>query len=567
MRELQELVDEALADWYTECQRFDTDDLPSEAGDWSASGIDVRLLKGVVDEMGIKKMSPVQKLTIPGILSGQNVIATAETGSGKTLAFILPVCNVILKELECGDIRPTTLRCLALSPTREIAIQTQKVLQTVTFGLPITSTLICGGLKHNAQEYCLRKGVNFVCACPGRLLDVLAHEGLLAKFKTIRYLVLDEADRMLGLGFADDVEFILRKLQPYMQQMLLFSASLPDHVQKLAKQYMAGGSAMRVGILDGGGICRCENIRETVIPVPSLLKLDLLRYLLLSSTDIACTGVNADLELKVEEPHIQMVKGGQCIIFTRTKARANRVCEQLRLHGFLVERIHGNRSQTARVKALAQFVSGESHILVATDVAARGIDLYEVPLVINFDMPATGEEYTHRAGRTGRAGREGQCWSFITSPAELELVEIGLGRDLSSNVLNKLNGFDENREPSYIITESGHQHEVFPFPAKPQQSQPRGEARTMSHTRTSTTFTRHRRRASSGSNSRRRSFNSSTPTWKPGSACDTPNTQASTPPTGRRRMMVNNLLQMECGTIISNKVVTKRGDQVFIGRN
>ena len=183
---------------------------------------------------------------------------------------------MILEELEKSDaVRPNTICCLALSPTRELAIQTQRVVECVCAATPITSTVICGGLKHTAQEQCLRRGVNIVCACPGRLLDVLAQEGFVSQFRACRYVVLDEADRLLGLGFADDVEFILKALAPYYKQVLLFSASMPQPVLHLAKQYMSQ-QPLRIGILDSKGICKCENIKDVALLVPPLLKLDLL---------------------------------------------------------------------------------------------------------------------------------------------------------------------------------------------------------------------------------------------------------------------------------------------------
>ncbi|EZG43770.1 helicase [Gregarina niphandrodes] len=596
MYDMTDLVAEALADWSKPAAyAINTDDEDEDetkgTNDWAQLGLHPALVKGVTEHMGIRKTTAVQRLAVPAILSRQHVIATAETGSGKTLAFVLPICNMILDDMRdahCGVgrplppptrgfapgighfrartqpqwVTPQTIRCVALSPTREIAIQTQRVVMSVTQDTPITSTVVCGGTKHAAQEAVLRRGVNFVCACPGRLLDVLAN-GLLEAFCHLRQVVLDEADRMLGLGFAPDVATILSSFRTA-EQVLLFSASLPAPVLKVAKQFMPG-RVVRVGILDGGGVCRCENIEEAVFQVPELLKLDLLRYLLINTTDMlpntpgniaraspdraatanaapanaaptaapeggeeggekrlgesspastaasptaspqspsagppaaavdafeprplltfdigrdtprvlrahtcasAVSAVNEDVPRGAIESEVTPVVGGQCIVFTRTKARANRVCEQLRLHGFSAERIHGNRSQAARVKAMNMFVSGDCQILVATDVAARGIDVYEIPLVVNFDLPATGEEYTHRAGRTGRAGHEGQCWSFVSEMEELTQIQEDLGRSLGG-ALKQLEHFDFHKEPDFVMTASGHQEEISPAPVKP----------------------------------------------------------------------------------------------------
>jgi ATP-dependent RNA helicase RhlE len=321
------------------------------------------------------------------------------TGSGKTAAFVLP----ILQRLSRGP-RSTGIRALVLTPTRELASQVQEHLAALGRHTGIRSISVFGGVKPGPQERALKNGVEVVVACPGRLLDHMQHRWF--NIDRLEVLVLDEADRMLDMGFLPDIRRILRQL-PRTKQTMLFSATLPRPIVELSAQLL--DRPVRLDI--ERRTAPATGVRQELIPVHEQGKKELL------------------LELLKHEVHTALV-------FTRTKHRANRVTRYLDRAGVLCDRIHGNRSQAQREKALAAFKDGRIRVLVATDVASRGIDVEELPHVVNFDVPVQPEDYVHRVGRTARAGSTGDALTFV-SPAEeeaLRAIERTVGRRIKRRV-------------------------------------------------------------------------------------------------------------------------------------
>ena len=348
-----------------------------------------------VKELGFLRPTPIQAQAIPPIMNRHDVIACAETGSGKTAAFLLPIIHRLIE-------RPRgATRALVLAPTRELAGQIREDLADLAVHTPITGFAIFGGVDMRPQEHALRTGVDIVIATPGRLLDHL--RAPYANFSRLEFLVLDEADRMLDMGFLPDIRRILRTL-PAKRQTLMFSATMPQEILALT------GEMLHAPVTIGRPreAMPASSITQAVYPVPQELKSALLAALLRRG-DVT-----------------------QALVFTRTKHRANRVAEYLLSHGVKADRIHGNRSQSQRTTALASFKSGRSPVLVATDIAARGIDVAELGHVINFDVPQVPEDYVHRVGRTGRAQAAGDAFTFVAPEEEgsLRAIEKAIGRRL-----------------------------------------------------------------------------------------------------------------------------------------
>jgi ATP-dependent RNA helicase RhlE len=348
-----------------------------------------------VKEMGFVRPTPIQADTIPPGLAGSDVLASAETGSGKTAAFLLPILHRLI-----GVPRGTT-RALVLAPTRELAAQILGDLQDLAVHTPVTGAAIFGGVGYGPQEHALRSGVDVIVATPGRLLDHLRHP--YARLDKIEYLVLDEADRMLDMGFLPEIRKILRHL-PARRQTLFFSATMPPEIRALTSEMLRHPVTVRrerASVTPVG-------IRQAVYPVQQELKSALL-VTLLQRGDI-----------------------GQALVFTRTKHRANRLADTLVRSGIQAGRLHGNRSQSQRTAALAAFKSGRSAVLVATDIAARGIDVDALGHVVNFDVPLVPDDYIHRVGRTGRAEATGEAFTFVSPEErdELSAIERALGRAL-----------------------------------------------------------------------------------------------------------------------------------------
>ncbi len=357
-------------------------------------GLDPILLRAV-RTMGYEHPTPIQREAIPAILSGRDVIGTAQTGSGKTAAFLLPILQRLMRET------PGRTRALILSPTRELAAQTETALRSLAKGTRIRGQAVYGGVGMAPQEHALRTGVDVVVATPGRLLDHMGRRNV--DFRGLQVLVLDEADRMLDMGFLPDVRRIVTAL-PRQRQTLLFSATMPPEIEQLSRSIM--GNPLRIAVSPPHR--PPPKIRHEVYPVPQHLKTGLLAHLL-----------GREDMLSV-------------LVFVRTKRKADRVARQIDQTGFPVGRIHGDRSQSQRETALEGFRSGRHQVLIATDVAARGIDVEGISHVINYDVPGVPTDYIHRVGRTARAEAEGEAITFVAPEEEGDLrgIEKILGRPI-----------------------------------------------------------------------------------------------------------------------------------------
>ena len=339
------------------------------------------LLQGV-KELGFARPTPIQNDAIPAALEGRDVLACAATGSGKTAAFLLPILHQLLE-------RPRgTTRGLIVTPTRELAAQIVKEFEELAVHTRLSGAAVFGGVGMGPQEHAFRTGVDIIVATPGRLLDHLRHP--YAKLDKIEHLVLDEADRMLDMGFLPDIKRLLKYL-PTKRQTLFFSATMPGPILSLTRELLHNPATINLERKQAPA----SGITQAVYPVPQELKSSLLAALL--ERDIM----------------------REALVFTRTKHRANRLWEFLGKRGLNVARIHGNRSQAQRTEALDGFKAGRYRVLVATDIAARGIDVEALGHVVNFDVPAAPEDYIHRVGRTARAELTGEAFTFV-APDEME---------------------------------------------------------------------------------------------------------------------------------------------------
>ncbi len=345
-------------------------------------GLDSRIL-AALKAIGFVEPTPIQKQAIPVVLQKRDVLGIAQTGTGKTAAFMLP----ILQNQIAGP-RPK-VRTLVLAPTRELAEQIHQDLRQLGGHTRLRSVTVYGGVSKTRQVQALRRGVDIVVACPGRLLD-LAGDGWL-DFTALEVLVLDEADRMCDMGFLPDIRRIL-KLLPSRRQTLFFSATMPDDIRRLADQILKNPVPVQIGL-----IAPAATVSHALYPVTNKLK----KGLLLAMLDQTATG--------------------RVLIFTRTKRRARFLARDLEKAGYRASALQGNMSQNRRQQALDGFRQGRHDILVATDIAARGIDVAEISHVINFDMPDTVDAYTHRIGRTGRADESGEAFT-LTLPDDAALV-------------------------------------------------------------------------------------------------------------------------------------------------
>lgn len=343
-----------------------------------------------LEQQGYESPTPIQEQAIPVVLKGDNVMAAAKTGTGKTAAFSLP----IIQNLMSGKPAHTNqIRALILTPTRELAAQVQSQLYIYSKHTDLRTEVVFGGVKINPQITKLKKGIDILVATPGRLLDLYQQDAV--HFDHLEVLVLDEADRMLDMGFIHDIKRILKAL-PKNRQTLMFSATFSKDIQKLAQGLMKDPKVITLNP-DNSTV---KSVKQWLIPVDKKQKSALL------------------FDLMVEK---QWTKA---IIFTRTKHGANRLTRYLQERGIHAAAIHGNKSQAARTKALSQFKSGKVDMLVATDIAARGIDIDQLPQVVNFDLPNVPEDYVHRIGRTGRAGAEGQAISLVSADEVKQLEDI-----------------------------------------------------------------------------------------------------------------------------------------------
>ncbi len=353
---------------------------------FSTFGLHPDLLRGV-KELGFQRPTPIQTDAMPPALAGKDVLAAAATGSGKSAAFLLPILNRLITK------KRGTTRALILTPTRELAAQIDEHLRDLAVHTPLSGAAIYGGVGMGPQEHAFRSGVDVLVATPGRLLDHFQYG--YAKLESLEILVLDEADRMLDMGFLPDIRRVLRHL-PVKRQTLFFSATLPPAIVELSRDMLKNPAMISIE----RKAAPATGITQSVFPVSQELKMPLLEALL------------------------QRGEIRSAIVFTRTKHRANRVFEQLERKKIAVARIHGNRSQLQRTEALNGFKAGKYRILVATDIAARGIDVEALSHVLNFDVPNIPEDYIHRVGRTARAEMTGDAITFVAPDEEGDLRAI-----------------------------------------------------------------------------------------------------------------------------------------------
>jgi ATP-dependent RNA helicase RhlE len=344
--------------------------------------LDSRLLQGI-KVAGYQTATPIQEAAIPAALRGRDIIGTAQTGTGKTAAFILPILNKLL------DGARGLPRALIVTPTRELAEQVNQVAHALAVGTGVRSTAIYGGVGADRQIKALRNGVEILVATPGRLLDLIQQRHV--KLQRIEILVLDEADRMFDMGFLPDVRRIIKAV-PTERQTMLFSATFPAEVEMLASQSLTNPQRIAMGISKPA-----VTVTHALYPVPAHLKSALLIKLL------------------------KQIDSDSVLVFTRTKHRADKVARQIAHSGFRVTSLHGNRTQGQREHALHGFKTGHFPIMVATDIAARGLDIEGITHVINYDMPDTADAYIHRIGRTGRAHRTGDAFTLVT-PEDNDMI-------------------------------------------------------------------------------------------------------------------------------------------------
>jgi ATP-dependent RNA helicase RhlE len=367
-------------------------------------GLSAALLRAVADQ-GYTQPTPIQSRVIPVVLEGRDVMAGAQTGTGKTAGFTLPLLQRLAASSPAAGQR-RHVRALILTPTRELAAQVGESVRNYGKHLPLTSAVIFGGVNINPQTALLRRGVDILIATPGRLLDHAGQRHV--DLSRVEVFVLDEADRMLDMGFLPDIRRVIALLSPQ-RQNLLFSATFPDDIRKLANKLLQSPASIEIGQRNAAA----EKIEQAVYFVDKGQKRDLLSWL------------------------VGAGNWRQVLVFTRTKHGANRLAEQLEQDGLTAAAIHGNKSQGARTRALADFKQGAVRVLVATDIAARGLDIDQLPHVVNFELPEVPEHYVHRIGRTGRAGNEGLAVSLV-APDErplLKQIERLLGHSLPQRTL------------------------------------------------------------------------------------------------------------------------------------
>ena len=377
------------------------DEVPARA--FASLGLDPRLMAGCVD-MGYHETRQVQTAVVPLALEGLDVVACAETGTGKTLAFVIPILQRLLIEVPpYGDAaREPYSRALILAPTRELAAQIEDTIVGLTYHTPCSSVPVYGGVEMWPQERALKAGVDIVVATPGRLMDHMRHGS--GDFLRVQTLVLDEGDRMLDMGFWPDVQRILQSL-PKDRQTLLFSATMPNEIVELAREMQRDPHYVQIG--RGQGAAR--TITHAMEEVETRDKVDHLARFIRQDAD------------------------GPVLVFVRTKIGADRVARNLQAKGVRAAALHADRSQLERQRAVEGFRSGAHPVLVATDIAARGLDIDGIAVVVNFEVPDTKESYVHRVGRTGRAGSSGRALTLVAPEQRREwrAMETALGLTLA----------------------------------------------------------------------------------------------------------------------------------------
>ncbi len=356
---------------------------------FSTLGLSEPLLRALIQQ-GYETPTPIQTQAIPVVLRGDDLLASAQTGTGKTAGFVLPL---LMRLTEKPRAKPNHATVLILAPTRELAAQIYQSVVDYGAHMNRSAAVVFGGVKINPQMMKLRAGVDMLVATPGRLLDLYSQRAI--RFDTLETLVLDEADRMLDMGFIHDIKRIMALL-PSKRQTLLFSATFSNDICQLAKAFLKNPVEISVAPRNIAAV----SVSQLVHPVDKARKTELLSHLIRSQA------------------------WDQALIFSRTKHGANKLVKLLALDGIDALAIHGNKSQSQRTKALADFKGGTVRILVATDIAARGIDIDQLPRVVNFDLPNVAEDYVHRIGRTGRAGSVGQAISLVSADEAKQLHDI-----------------------------------------------------------------------------------------------------------------------------------------------
>ena len=388
---------------------------------FSALGLEPRILKAV-KEAGYVEPTPIQVAAIPPIIAGNDLIGIAQTGTGKTAAFTLP----LLTRLSAAPATGRRIRMLVLAPTRELVVQIYDNIKAYAKHLPIRMATVFGGVGERPQIEALRQGADIIIATPGRLIDLMGQR--YGDFSGIQHLVLDEADRMLDMGFLPSIKRIVQAL-PKQRQTLMFSATLSKEIEALTHEFQKSPKIVQIGRRSNPA----ETVTQLVYELPSgSLKQPLLTHLL-------------------KDEAMNMV-----LVFVRMKHAADRVARRLEQAGIKTATLHSNRSQNQRLKALKDFKNGDVRVLVATDIAARGIDVDGISHVVNFDFPMHSEDYVHRIGRTGRANAVGDAISFVAPDdhAELRALERFIGRGL---VRKKAEGFDYNQPPPPRLPEPERQ--------------------------------------------------------------------------------------------------------------
>jgi ATP-dependent RNA helicase RhlE len=370
-------------------------------------GLDANILRAVQDA-GYTEPTPIQSAAIPHILAGHDLIGIAQTGTGKTAAFVLPILAKLAGANSNGG--PRSIRALIVAPTRELVAQIEENVRAYAKHLPFHAATVYGGVSERPQIEALRSGVDLVVATPGRLLDLMGRR--LCNFSQLNFLVLDEAERMLDMGFLPDIRRIVKAL-PAKRQTLLFSATLSADIEAVTREFLRAPKLVQIGRRANPA----ETVTQLVYEVPKHLKSALLAHLL-------------------REPSLNMV-----LVFSRMKHGADRIARSLEAGGIRTATLHSNRSQNQRLRALKDFKSGAVRVLVATDIAARGIDVDGISHVVNYDFPMHSEDYVHRIGRTGRAHAVGDAISFVTPEdhSALRSLERFIGRGI---VRKRAEGFN-----------------------------------------------------------------------------------------------------------------------------
>jgi len=406
-------------------------------------GLSAELLRAI-SEQGYTEPTPIQRKAIPVILQGKDVMGGAQTGTGKTAGFTLPLLQRLSKNPVKKGWRP--IRALVLTPTRELAAQVSESITTYGRHLPLKSAVVFGGVKINPQIETLRRGIDILVATPGRLLDHAGQKTL--DLSQVEILVLDEADRMLDMGFIHDIRRVLALLpENSARQNLLFSATFSSEIKQLADRLLNRPELIEVARRN----TTAERIEQVVHPVDKQRKRELLSHM------------------------IGARNWRQVLVFTRTKHGANRLAQQLEQDGLSASAIHGNKSQGARTRALAGFKNGDVRVLVATDIAARGLDIDQLPHVVNYEMPNVPEDYVHRIGRTGRAGNEGAAISLVCVD-ELKLLR-DIERLLKSDIPKViLPGYEPDLSIPAEPIQNGRNNKGRAQPRKPVPNRSRGNA-------------------------------------------------------------------------------------------